>query len=425
MSQQHPVQYKASNFTNVIFYMICAFVAAALIWSFQAELDQVVRADAKLEPTGKVQVVQNRYPGSIQRFNLQVGDKVSKDQVLFWLEQDDVLSSIQQNRIEYFTAIAEVARYQAEAQASQPQFVADLPESYALQQIQIYNAKRKALVEQLAIIDQQMDSKNNAIEQSISVAKAAQQGLSLTLEELAIFEPLVKAAVEPKIKLINLRRQQQEAKDSIAQQKLVRQGLLIDINGLIKQQRQIKEEFQAQAQERLADSQKRADKATAEHLALTEKLAMAEVKAPIDGIVTAIHVTTEGAVVNGGEVLAEIVPQTDRFKVLARLQPQDISEVSIGQECKVSFINYDFAKYGSIAGKITTIAQNITETQQGDMYYEVWVETTSSTFSKSDITPNLIPGMVAQVDILGDKTRVVDYILNPLNRTAARALTEL
>ena len=58
------------------------------------------------------------------------------------------------------------------------------------------------------------------------------------------------------------------------------------------------------------------------------------------------------------------------------------------------------------------------------MYYEVWVETTTASFSKSDLVPNIMPGMVAQVDILGEKTRIIDYILTPLKRTAAIALTE-
>ena len=80
--------------------------------------------------------------------------------------------------------------------------------------------------------------------------------------------------------------------------------------------------------------------------------------------------------------------------------------------------------HGAIEGKIVNIAQNITETNQGLMYYEVWVETTTETFSKSDVIPNIMPGMVAQVDILGKKTRIIDYILTPLKHTASIALTE-
>ncbi len=179
-----------------------------------------------------------------------------------------------------------------------------------------------------------------------------------------------------------------------------------------------------QAEERLADSTNTMTKTSAEYTSLIERMAMAEVKAPSDGIISAIFVTTEGEVVNGGETLAEVVPITDSYRVLAKVQPADISNVTQGQLCRVSFAAYDFAKFGSIEGKIVNIAQNITETNQGLMYYEVWVETTTETFSKSDVIPNIMPGMVAQVDILGKKTRIIDYILTPLKHTASIALTE-
>ena len=71
---------------NKVFYLILAFVVIAIIWSLNAKLEQAVRAEAQVEPTGKVQVVQNRYPGSVKKFNIVVGDAVAKGDVLFWLE---------------------------------------------------------------------------------------------------------------------------------------------------------------------------------------------------------------------------------------------------------------------------------------------------------------------------------------------------
>jgi hypothetical protein len=55
----------------------------------------------------------------------------------------------------------------------------------------------------------------------------------------------------------------------------------------------------------------------------------------------------------------------------------------------------------------------------------VWVDTTTQNVAKSNMVPNLMPGMVAQVDILGEQKTVMKYILAPMYRTADRALTEL
>ncbi|MCS5559916.1 MAG: HlyD family secretion protein, partial [Oceanospirillaceae bacterium] len=106
---------KSGKLTNVIFYLICGFFIIAIYWSMNTEIDQVVRAEAMVEPTGKVQVVQNRYPGSIDKFSARIGDSVTKGQVLFWLKQEDNEAAIKQNRITFHNAKAETARYQAEA----------------------------------------------------------------------------------------------------------------------------------------------------------------------------------------------------------------------------------------------------------------------------------------------------------------------
>jgi len=415
---------KSGKLTNVIFYLICAFFIAAAYWSFNSEIDQVVRAEAEVEPTGKVQVVQNRYPGSIDKFDARVGDFVQQGQILFWLKQEDNQAAIEQNRITFHNAMAETARYQSEAYGKALDFPSVLPARFINQQSAIYQAKSRAIKEQLDIIGQEMSSKSNAILQAQTAVVSAQDSLSLTFEEIAIYKPLVDAGIEPKIKLLTLQRQQQDAHDSINQQTLVEAGLNIDIDTLERRKTQVLMDYRVQAEERLADSTNTMTKASAEYTSLTDRMAMAEVKAPSDGIISAIYVTTRGAVVSGGETLAEIVPQTESYRVLAKVQPADISLVNQGQACRVSFTAYDFAKYGAIDGKIVNIAQNITETNQGLMYYEVWVETTSTTFSKSDVIPNIMPGMVAQVDILGEKTRIIDYILTPLKRTAAVALTE-
>jgi adhesin transport system membrane fusion protein len=320
--------------------------------------------------------------------------------------------------------MAETARYQSEAYGTTLDFPSLLPARFIEQQSAIYQAKTRAMKEQLDIISQEIASKSNAILQAKTAVISAQDSLSLTFEEVAIYKPLVDAGIEPKIKLLNLERQQQDAHDSINQQTLVEAGLNIDIDTLKRRKNQVLMDYRVEAEERLADSTNTMTKASAEYSSLKDRMAMAEVKAPSDGMISAIYVTTEGAVVSGGETLAEIVPQTESFRVLAKVQPADISLVNQGQACRVSFTAYDFAKYGSIDGTIVNIAQNITQTNQGLMYYEVWVETTSTTFSKSELVPNIMPGMVAQVDILGEKTRIIDYILTPLKRTAAVALTE-
>jgi HlyD family type I secretion membrane fusion protein len=415
----------ANSAMNKVFYTILVFVVIAIIWAFNAKLDQAIRAEAQVEPTGKVQVVQNRYPGSVNKFNIVVGDAVTKGDVLFWLEEEEIQANLMQNRVVYYTSMAQEARHFAEAFDTKLSLLAEIPLKYADPQRSIYQSKQAALGEQLNILDEEINSKLSQIKQAQAAVNAAYASLELTQEELAIYEPLVEAGAEPKVRLLSLRRDILDANNNITQKNLAQEGHRFDIVALGRRKDQALVDFKVQAKERLVEVQNTAAKAQAEFDALKDKLAMAKVKAPVSGIISSLNVTTQGAVLKGGETLAEIVPQSSTYRILAKVKPADIGLVTIGQVCKVSFTAYDFAKYGSIEGKVTTIAQNITETQRGDLYYEVWVETTTQNFSKSNMVPNLMPGMVAQVDILGEQKTVMKYILAPMYRTADRALTEL
>ena len=77
-------QAKSSN--EFLFYAIMLFIIVFVLWAYIAEIDQVVRADAVVEPVGKVQLVQSRSPGIISFSGISVGDKVKLNQVLIRLD---------------------------------------------------------------------------------------------------------------------------------------------------------------------------------------------------------------------------------------------------------------------------------------------------------------------------------------------------
>jgi len=283
---------------DLLFFTIALLFIAFVSWAYFAEIDQVVRAEAQVEPVGKVQLVQSRYPGSVNFSEISVGDQVQSGQVLVRLDTQ-------------------------EAQ---------------------------------------------------NVFDSADQKIALLKEERVIYQPLVKAGIEPEIKLLN-----------------IRQRLLELVEQKQKAALQIK---------------------------------FSEITAPITGVLTAVNLPGPGAVIRAGDVLAEVVPQKEYFLVKAKVLPKDISKVSVGQNSRVSYTAYDFSRYGVMEGEVTKIAQNTTKTEQGEIFYDTWVKTKSVTFSKSDIKPNILPGMIAQVDLLGEKRTILEYIMSPLKRTASRALTE-
>lgn len=142
------------------------------------------------------------------------------------------------------------------------------------------------------------------------------------------------------------------------------------------------------------------------------------------GVITAINKNGIGEVLSSGEILMEVVPSADYFIVKAKIHPKDIAKVSVGQRARVSYLAYDFAKYGVMPARIQKIVQNATESEDGQVYYEAEIRTDSDTFEKNNFKPVIIPGMQAQVDLLGDKRTIIEYVFNPIKRGMSKALTE-
>jgi HlyD family secretion protein/adhesin transport system membrane fusion protein len=283
---------------NVLFYIIALFFVFFLSWTYIAEIDQVVRAEAVVEPVGRVQQVQSRYPGSISVMDINVGDIVKADDVLITLDTQEAQST--------------------------------------------YNMATNKIL--------------------------------LLKKEREIYAKLVESGIEPEIKLVQIDQRILEANDQMQ-----RAELQLQFSNLI---------------------------------------------SPINGVITAVNPAGTGAVVRAGDVLVEVVPQEEYYLIKAKILPKDIGKVTVGQYARVSYTAYDFSRYGVMEGEVVKIAQNTTTTQQGEIYYDGWVKTTGSTFSKSPINPNILPGMLAQVDMLGEKRTIFEYIMSPLNRMASRALSE-
>jgi adhesin transport system membrane fusion protein len=155
--------------------------------------------------------------------------------------------------------------------------------------------------------------------------------------------------------------------------------------------------------------------------ALQDKVKFADIKSPVRGTVKRLLVNTRGAVVQPGKEVVEIVPLDDSLILEARILPKDIGFLRPGLQATVKFTAYDSAIYGTLDGEIVNIGADTVVDEKGNAFYVVRVRT-----RKASLGPNLpvIPGMVAQVDMLTGKKTVLDYLLKPVLRAKANALTE-
>jgi adhesin transport system membrane fusion protein len=132
-------------------------------------------------------------------------------------------------------------------------------------------------------------------------------------------------------------------------------------------------------------------------------------------------VNTIGGVVQPGRDVAEVVPLDDALVLEAKIKPQDIAFLRPGQPALVKFTAYDFAIYGGLEATVEQIGADTVTDDKGNAFYVVRVRTKASSLGEN--LP-IIPGMVAQVDVLTGKKSILAYLLKPVLRAKANALTE-
>lgn len=159
-----------------------------------------------------------------------------------------------------------------------------------------------------------------------------------------------------------------------------------------------------------------------------EQLAYTEVRAPMDGVVRNVRLTTRGGVARPGDEILQIVPLEDDLIVEAKVRPADIAFIKTGLPATVKLDAHDYSIYGSLQGTVSYISADTLneETRAGDMtYYRVQVKTRDRNLSSRDNERiDIQPGMTASVEIKTGRQTVLRYLTKPITKTLDESLGE-
>lgn len=395
-----------------------------LLWATFAKVDEVTRGAAKVTPSKQVQVIQSVDGGVVSEILVHEGQVVEPNQLLFKIDETRFVSSLAENRAQYLALLAKAARLRALAEGREfvvpPEVEKESP-ALAAQELNLYNSRRMELDTQLSIARQQYAQRSQELNEIRVRRDQAAQGYDLTARELAVTKPLVGAGAVSEVEMLRLERdvsRYRGERDQAAAQMIRVQAAIGEASRKIQE---VEISFRNEARVELADVMGKLNSLSAGSSALSDRVKHAAVKSPVKGIVKRLLVTTVGGVVQPATEIAEIVPLEDVLLLEVRIQPRDIAFLHPNQKAVVRFTAYDFAVYGSLDAVVDHIGADTVTDDEGNAFYLVRVRTL-----KSSLGENLpiIPGMVAEVDIMTGKKTVLSYLLKPILRAHAHALTE-
>ncbi|GAL18244.1 membrane-fusion protein [Vibrio maritimus] len=128
--------------------------------------------------------------------------------------------------------------------------------------------------------------------------------------------------------------------------------------------------------------------------------------------------------IKAGEVLMEVVPNNDRLIVEAIVSPQDIDMVRNGQSASVRLSGLNHMTVPPVSGEVIYVDADVSESPDGaSTGFKVKVSINQNSI-EGLYQVDLTPGMPAEVFVLLEQKRPIDYLLEPLSNSFYKAFRE-
>jgi len=413
----------------MLLWFVIAFVVVFFVWAAVTELDRTVRGMGRVIPSSQLQVVSNLEGGVVQDILVRSGQQVRRGDELIRLDPTQTGAELGSGEQTLVALDMKIARLLAEVSGRQPAYPAarDPLSAEQLRIEQSLHASRMAdLNSVLSAARARVSQTERAVAEAQSAHRARRTAYEARSSEARLLRPLVERGIEPRLSLV-----QAESQAAIAQSEAAAasEAIARAQSGVAEARSslaQLQQEWRATAATELATAQAERSARQRALPALADRAARTVLRAPLSGRINRVLVTTRGGSIRAGEPVVEIVPSDESLLIEARVRPDDIAWISLGQTARVAITAYDRSVYGVLEGSVVGISPDaVIEERTGESFYTVRVRTDQNFLV--DQRGRRMPigvGMIAEVDMIGDQRTILQYILSPITKLGESALRE-
>ena len=164
--------------------------------------------------------------------------------------------------------------------------------------------------------------------------------------------------------------------------------------------------------------------ATQRLAAARDVLRRLEVVSPQAGVVANIRMRTPGSALAPGQPLLDIVPEREPFVIEAKVSVHDIDSIQNGAAVNVRLTAFNHRTLPPLPGRVTYVAadQQIDD-RNGTAFFVVRAELSPVALAEYPAL-RLTAGMSADVLVIHEKRRAIDYFLAPFTESFDKAFRE-
>lgn len=416
--------------------VLTLFVGLGL-WSVYAPLDSAAIGLGVVMLENYRVAVDHLEGGIVREVRAREGQAVKQGEVLVTLQDVQVRAQLEQVKGQWLVALAREARLVAQRDHSTrvnfpPALMANAKDSRAAEamrvQEQTFRVRNRALQGEVTLYERQVAQLREKVV-GLKEQRAMRERLVTSFEkERADFEAL---AAEGYTERQRVREMERNLAMNDGQRSSLTSDIAateVEISATQVKILQAEQTFQREVAKELAEVQ-------AELFILSEKLRGLEdtvmrtvATAPQDGVVHALSVHAPGEVLKPGAHILDIVPGNERLVVEAKLSPQDVDQVRVGQMADVRFTAFRQRDMPKVEGKLVRLSADRMVEESGGIkqpYYLARIEITPEGVRElARLKLELVAGMPADVLVKTGERTFWHYLTAPLSDMVARSMKE-
>lgn len=456
----------ASPIRVALLWFICILAATALVWSWIGKFDIVATAQGKIQPTGRVKIIESLETGKTKSVSVRNGDYVAAGTIIVELD-DTELRADEKAKLGNLNALkAEVVRREAllstldgwkqqglwdpKTRNSAPQlaFPVDMPKPLRQREQAVFEADLRGVSASLNSLTAQR-LQREVEREGLKDAISAQEALSDTLNvRVTMRTRLEQSSAGSRAQVIDALQEHQEAISALADKKVQLKVAAAAFDVTTAEGLKLLETVASDNASRKLEAERTIDELEQEVVKVETRRQLMTIQSPIDGTVQLSSISAIGQVVPSNTELMRIVPTSAELEIEAFLPNKDIGFVKAGQPAVIKVEAYPFTRFGMLEGRVTRVSSDaipepdaqqmestITKNAQStvptgnvpriqNLVFPVTVSLDSGALEVEGRLMPVSPGMSATVEIKTGQRRILEYLFSPISQIASEAMGE-
>jgi membrane fusion protein, adhesin transport system len=424
LSQALELEEKPDNrYLRLSLYVLGGAALIFFPWAALTPITQVVNASGEVIPQGEVNVVQHLEGGIVARVDVADGDDVRRGQVMLELRPNLVESEYRATQQQLNNLMLQQQQLQAAIRGERR--LPGVPDKVSDAQRELLNSRIDNRADQIERVQAQIAQKRAEINGLNDQIAKFQRERALYAEQRRMYADLVATGAASRLNLLNADQQVAASNTKLAEL----QGARNEANKLLSEAQANLRSLQSGI---LLEQNSEIAKLVNEEAVVAEnikkvrnQLERTKIVAPVDGMVSDLRFRAPGAVVGPGAVVMSVVPSGTERMAEVRVRSADIGFVKPGQAVEVKLQPFDSTIYGTVPGRVVSIAASTVQDQDDrQYYYKARVRLDRQFVDVANRKYPIQVGMPLVADIQGPKRSVLRYIFQPFTRTLDSALRE-